>query len=77
MFAYGPADATVRLFLPIWYRLTQVVLEKRPFKGCSGSSGLSLIVIHYVCVCGFIAFSVNCLQCFDAVGWAAGMTSGL
>ena len=39
-FAYGPADATAnpsslaslksRMILPLWYRLTQVVLEKRP-----------------------------------------------
>jgi len=27
-----------RLFLPFWYGLTQVVLEKRPLNGCSGSS---------------------------------------
>ena len=26
-----------RLVLPIWYRLTQVVLEKRPLNGCSSS----------------------------------------
>jgi len=42
--AYGPADATAhslslapvksRLVLPFWYRLTQVVLEKRPLNGC-------------------------------------------
>jgi len=36
------ADATVifesRLFLPFWYQLTQVVLEKRPLNGCSSSS---------------------------------------
>ena len=24
-----------RLVLPFWYRLTQVVLEKRPLNGCS------------------------------------------
>jgi len=24
-----------RLVLPLWYRHTQVVLEKRPLKGCS------------------------------------------
>jgi len=24
-----------RLLLPFWYRLTQVVLEKRPLDGCS------------------------------------------
>jgi len=26
-----------RLVLPFWYRLTQVVLEKRPLNGCSCS----------------------------------------
>jgi len=50
LFAYGPADATAvpkphhlfaslkfksRLVLPFWYRLTQVVLEKRPLNGYS------------------------------------------
>ena len=29
-----------RLVLPIWYRLTQVVLEKRPLNGCSCSRPL-------------------------------------
>jgi len=27
-----------RLVLPFWYRLTQVVLEKRPLDGCCSSS---------------------------------------
>ena len=27
-----------RLVLPFWYRLSQVVLEKRPLNGCSSSS---------------------------------------
>ena len=31
--AYGPADATASHFIPFWYRLTQVVLEKRPLNG--------------------------------------------
>ena len=46
MFAHGPADAIAktpsslalfksRLVLPLWYRLTQVVLEKRPLNGRS------------------------------------------
>jgi len=26
-----------RLVIPFWYRLTQVVLEKRPLNGCSSS----------------------------------------
>jgi len=51
LFAYGSADATAipkprhllphlnsRLVLPFWYRLTQVVLEKRPLNGYSISS---------------------------------------
>ena len=51
LFAYGPADATAipktlsslasfqsRLVLPFWYRLTQVVLEKRQLNGCCSSS---------------------------------------
>jgi len=27
-----------RMFLPFWFRLTKVVLEKRPLNGCSSSS---------------------------------------
>ena len=30
-----------RLVLPFWYRLAQVVLEKRPLSGCSSSSSSS------------------------------------
>jgi len=49
LFAYGPADATAsqtpsclasfkfRLVLPLWYRHTQVVLEKRPLNRCSST----------------------------------------
>jgi len=29
-----------RLVLPIWYRLTHVVLEKRPLNGCNGCSAI-------------------------------------
>jgi len=32
------ASFTSRLVLPFWYRLTQVVVEKRPLNGCSSSS---------------------------------------
>ena len=50
-YAYGPADAIAsqtpssivsfksRLVLPSSYRVTQVVLEKRPLNGCSSGSG--------------------------------------
>jgi len=58
--AYGPADATAILtvscfsknpdwFLPFWYRLTRVVLEKGPLNGC-------------VCVCVTI-FIFDLLLC--------------
>jgi len=32
-----------RLVLPFWYRLIQVVLEKRPLNGCSSSVVVSLV----------------------------------
>ena len=35
------APVKSRLVLPFWYRLTQVVLEKRPLNGCSSSSSSS------------------------------------
>ena len=34
------APVKFRLVLPFWYRLTQVVLEKRPLNGCSCSSSM-------------------------------------
>ena len=36
-----------RLVLPFWYRLTQVVLEKRPLKGCSSSSSFFVFGPHH------------------------------
>jgi len=55
LFAYGPADATAfpkphhllrslnpDWLLPFWYRLTQVVLEKRPWNGRSSGSSCVL-----------------------------------
>ena len=48
LFAYGPADATAsfksRLVLRFWYRLTQVVVEKRSLNGCSSSVCVSKFV---------------------------------
>ena len=38
------APVKSRLVLPFWYRLTQVVLEKRPLNGCSGCSCSSEVV---------------------------------
>jgi len=34
-----------RLVLHFWYRLTQVVLEKRPLNGCSSSSSSYLLAL--------------------------------
>ena len=34
-----------RLVLPFWYRLTQVVLEKRPSDGCSNSSSSCCCIV--------------------------------
>ena len=58
--AYGPADASAtlslapvksRLVSPFWYRLTRVVLDRRPLNGC-------------VCVCVFFGASVNSIICY-------------
>ena len=35
------APVKSRLLLPFWYRLTQVVLEKRPLNSCSSSSSIT------------------------------------
>ena len=41
------APVKSRLVLPFWYRLTQVVLEKRPLNGCSYVGfGLSIRCIN-------------------------------
>ena len=32
----------IQIFLPFWYRLTQVVLEKRPLNGCGSTSSSSI-----------------------------------
>ena len=36
-----------RLVLSFWYWLTQVVLEKKPLHGCSGSIVNLHLVVHY------------------------------
>jgi len=50
LFAYGPVSQTPsslaslksRLVLPFWYRLTEIVVQKRPLNGCNSSSLLLL-----------------------------------
>ena len=39
------APVKSRLFLPFWYRLTQVVLEKRPLNGSSSSSSSNVSLL--------------------------------
>jgi len=40
------ASFKFRLVLPFWYRLTEVVLEKRPLNGCSSAgSGCTVLYI--------------------------------
>jgi len=62
----APADATASqnptisclVVLPFWYRLTQVVLEKRPLNGCS-----SLVVVINMTSytgCNLVEFSDTC-----------------
>jgi len=69
------APVKSRLVVPFWYRLTQVVLEKRPLNGCSSrtahnlfacqmSKPCSSIVIHYTDIFnGFSFFSFYYFYC--------------
>ena len=61
-----------RLVLPFWYRLTQVVLEKRPINGCSSSS--SSIVVHH-CLWRRVHWPITgcSIQCIAAARAAAGV----
>jgi len=56
----------IQIGLPFWYRLTWVVLDKGPLKGC-------------VCVCvrACACMCVCVRACFYAVGWVTGRASGL
>jgi len=56
------------VFLHFWYQPTRVVPDKGPLSGCVCVCVLTIVV------CVLFLF---CLQCFDAVGWAAGRASGL
>jgi len=55
-----------RLVLPFWYRLTQVVLEKRPLNGCSSMSSSSFYIR---CVDGLTKVNIRSThqQCHTAV----------
>ena len=47
-----------RLVLPFWYRLTQVVLEKRPLNGCSSSS--TYLLSYYLLFHSQVSFQARC-----------------
>ena len=44
-----------RLILPFWYRLTQVVLEKRPLNGCNGCSCVVVVILYMACMPGYVS----------------------
>ena len=75
MFAYGPADATA-VPKPQHLRLikiqTDFTLLEPAYPGCPGKEAVNKGVRFLWCVHNDIS-----LQCFDAVGWAAGRASGL
>ena len=69
-----------RMILPFWYRLTQVVLEKRPFNGCSSSSSripvtLSVITKHKQGNGGYRTSSWS--YQIPAAGWRVTLSIGL
>jgi len=60
-----------RLVLPYWYRLTQVVLEKRPLNGCSSScssSNLNWITVH-TSSCFMATVQIYCQHIFSSPVW--------
>ena len=77
------ASVKSRLVSPFWYRLTRVVPEKGPLNVCVCVCvwclvSVSSITSQAVCLLFTVMFGIYlCLQCFDAVGWAAGRASGL
>ena len=50
-----------RMVLSFWYRLTQVVLEKRPLNWCS-----VVVVVVVLIVVGTVSFACYCAVCSDA-----------
>jgi len=57
-------SSKIQIGLPFWYRLTWVVPDKGPLKGC-------------VCVRACACMCVCVRACFYAVGWVTGRVSGL
>ena len=51
------APVKSRLVLPFWYRLTQVVLEKRPLNGCSS---VVVVYVYAIYFCTFFVFALFC-----------------
>jgi len=49
-------SSKIQIGLPFWYRLTQVVLEKRPLNGCSCSSSSFQFTVYciftFILICG-------------------------
>ena len=51
------APVKSRLVSPFWYRLTQVVLEKRPLNGCSSSCIYYFITYFYAAMSAVVVWS--------------------
>ena len=81
LFAYGPADATAipkphhlllhsnpDWFYFFWYRLNQVVLEKRPLNGCNSSSMCKKIIgiLQFSWLLGLKALPLDHLGAYHA-----------
>ena len=51
----------------LWFEMTKVLIAVLENK----------LIVLFVIIFGTLSFPSGCLQCFDTVGWAAGMASGL
>ena len=65
------ASFKFKLVLPFWYRLSNVVLEKRPLNGCSSSSSirykLSATNMIYFCMTIEYSYCYICMWVFNFV----------
>jgi len=69
------APVKSRLLLPFWYRLTQVVLEKRPLNGCS-SSNATYIMLWRCRHSHFFIFFFNFVLLLSAICVLSGIRKG-